>query len=232
MNQPSWFPDESALAGAEHADPAYAGGFDRKTGGGFEDDLRHLVELGLGEDSTLVDLGAGTGALALLATASAGRVVAVDPSPAMLDVLRDRARSVQADRLQIVNAGFLSYEHEGAPADFVFSRNALHHLPDAWKAVALGRVKAVLRPGGIFWLRDLVYGFEPGEIESTFEKWLATAPLDPADGWTREELEHHVRTEHSTFSWLLEPMLEHAGFEILEKDFTSSRIYGSYVCRA
>lgn len=46
----------------------------------------------------------------------------------------------------------------------------------------------------------------------------------------RGELEAHVRDEHSTFTWLLEPLLTHAGFEILDRH-VGTRIYATYVCR-
>ena len=230
MERPRWFPDELDLAGQEHLDPAYAAGFERKSGGWAEDDVRLLLELGLDADSTLVDLGAGPGTLALLAVPHARRVVAVEPSPAMLSILRDRAAA--SGGLEVVNAGFLTYEHTGSPADVVYSRNALHHLPDFWKTVALARIRAIIRPGGIFWLRDVVYAFEPAETESSLEAWFAGAAADPAEGFTRADLEEHVREEHSTFSWLLEPMLERTGFEIVDKEPSSSRTFASYVCRA
>jgi len=40
----------------------------------------------------------------------------------------------------------------------------------------------------------------------------------------------HIRTEHSSFRWLLEPMLAAAGFEIVTADFSGS-VYGAYTCR-
>jgi hypothetical protein len=40
---------------------------------------------------------------------------------------------------------------------------------------------------------------------------------DPAAGYTAEEFAEHVRTEHSTFTWLLEPMLVCAGFDIVDR---------------
>jgi hypothetical protein len=49
-----------------------------------------------------------------------------------------------------------------------------------------------------------------------------------SEGWTRAELEAHVRDEHSTFTWLLEPVLERAGFEIREAERSSA--YAAYVC--
>jgi SAM-dependent methyltransferase len=232
VDRPRWFPDELALAGQEHLDPTYAAGFDRKSGGGAEEEVDVLVELGLDLDSTFVDLGAGTGTLALLAAAGCRRVVAVEPSDAMLGVLRERLRESPNDRVEVVQASFLTYEHTGSPADFAYSRNALHHLPDFWKAVALERIRAFLRTGGLLVLRDVVYSFEVGAAEETFERWFAGAAEDPAEGWTQADFEEHIREEHSTFSWLLEPMLEHTGFEILTRDYRPQRTYAGYVCRA
>jgi hypothetical protein len=44
----------------------------------------------------------------------------VDVSPIMLDRLREKAAGL--GNVDVVQAGFLSYEHSGAPADFVYSR--------------------------------------------------------------------------------------------------------------
>jgi SAM-dependent methyltransferase len=216
--------DERAFAGAEHLDPGYVAGYDEKTGFDVEPEVALLRELGLGESSTLVDLGAGTGILAAAVAPFVRRVVAVDPSPAMLERARERGG------FDVVEAGFLSYEHDGEPADFVYSRNALHHLPDFWKTLALRRVHALLRPGDVFLLRDIVYSFEPEEADGVLAAWYAGASTDPALGWTAQELEEHVRSEHSTFAWLLEPMLEHAGFEIRDVWYSDSRTYARYVC--
>jgi ubiquinone/menaquinone biosynthesis C-methylase UbiE len=96
----------------------------------------------------VVDLGAGTGRFALAAARRFGQVTAVDISPAMLEFLRQRAAAAGATNLECVQAGFLSYQHAGPPPDAVDTRNALHQLPDFWKAVALDRIGRMLRPGG------------------------------------------------------------------------------------
>jgi hypothetical protein len=57
----------------------------------------------------------------------------------MLGLLRQRAAAAGVANLECVQAGFLSYQHAGPPADAVSTRNALHQLPDFWKAVALDR---------------------------------------------------------------------------------------------
>jgi SAM-dependent methyltransferase len=216
--------DEVAHAGREHLDPAYVAGYDAKTGVDVGIDIELLRGLGLGPDSTLVDLGAGTGSLSAAVAPLCGRVVAVDPSPAMLDAARARGT------FECVEAGFLSYEHRGEPPAIVYSRNALHHLPDFWKAIALERIAQMLAPGGTLVLRDIVYSFAPHGAVAALEAWYAGAPTDPKEGWTRAELERHVRDEHSTFSWLLEPMLEYAGFAVADAWYADSRTYARYVC--
>jgi SAM-dependent methyltransferase len=219
-----WYPDERAHAGPEHLDAEYVAGYDTKAQLDLDASLELLRRHGLGPETTLVDLGCGTGLLAAAAASEARRVVGVDVSPAMLEVAHARSNAVEW-----VEAGFLTYEHAGDRPQLVHTRNALHHLPDFWKGVALARIRDLLAPGGVLVLRDLVYGFDPLETESWVEEWLAGAASTPAEGWTRPELAEHVRDEHSTFTWLLEPLLTHGGFEIVERA-VGGGIYATYVC--
>jgi SAM-dependent methyltransferase len=229
VESPRWFPEELARAGEEHLDPAYVAAYDRKTGFDPAEEVALLRKLGLDRTATLVDLGAGTGALALAAAPFCRRVVAVDVSQAMLDFGEKEEARLVVDNVEWVRAGFLTYEHRGDPADFVYSRNALHHLPDFWKALALDRMRALLRPDGILRLHDIVYSVGPAEVPTAVKAWLANAAERPEEGWTRAELETHLREEHSTFSWLLEPMLERTGFEIRDRSYRMS-VYATYVC--
>jgi SAM-dependent methyltransferase len=229
--RPAWYPDELAHAGPEHLDDAYVQGYDRKAQTDPAEDLTLLRELGLNEESTLVDLGAGTGAFALAAAPLCRRVVAVDVSPAMIDYLRRQAAERGISNVECVQAGFLGYVHEGTAPDVVYTRNALHHLPDFWKAVALARIAGLLASGGTLLLRDLVFSFDLQDAEAGIERWLRTAAVDrPEDGWTRDELEIHLRDEFSTFTWLLEPMIERAGLEIVAADHGTVGAYASYLC--
>ena len=128
-----------------------------------------------------------------------------------------------------MRAGFLSYSHAGPLADGVYTRNALHQLPDFWKALALDRIARILRPGGVLRLRDLIYDFRPADAERIFRDWFDNAAADPVDGYTSEDYAEHIRAEFSTFRWLLEPMLAAAGFEILTVEF-ERHLYGAYTC--
>ena len=225
-----WMIEELAHAGPEHLDPAFVAAFDDKQGNPDPvEDLAVFAAHAVDQTSTVVDLGAGSGRFALAAARQFGHVVAVDVSPAMLHLLGRRAAEAGVRNLRCVQAGFLSYEHTGPPADGVYSRHALHQIPDFWKALALTRMAAMLRPGGVLRVRDLIYDFQPGDAEGVFARWLGGAAADPAQGYTAEDYAEHIRTEHSTFRWLFEPMLAAAGFQITGVEFRAS-VYGAYTC--
>ncbi len=230
VNRPAWMPDELAHAGSEHLDPGYVPGYDRKSGTDPSDDVEILRSLGLSDAHTVVDLGAGTGTFAIAIAPFCRNVIAVDVSAPMLGQLEAKLRQQGIDNVTLVQGGFLSYAHGGDPVDAIYSRHALHHLPDFCKAIAIRRMAAMLKPGGVLRLVDLVYSFEPGDAGQVFEDWFAGAAAHPEQGWTRAELETHVREEHSTFSWLLEPMLERVGFEIRGVQHSPSQTYSAYTC--
>ena len=226
----SWMIDELAHAGPEHLDPDFVAGYERKQG--YPDpssDLDIFERQGLGPGSEVIDLGAGLGQFAIAAARRFGHVTAVDVSPVMLDALRHRAAAAGLANLDCVQAGFLSYTRSGPLADGVYTRHALHQLPDFWKVLALNRIAALLRPGGVLRLRDLIYDFAPEQAGEVFGGWFAQAAGDPVEGYTGEDYAVHIRTEFSTFRWLLEPMLTATGFEIVDAEF-AGRLYGAYTC--
>jgi ubiquinone/menaquinone biosynthesis C-methylase UbiE len=225
-----WWLDERAHAGPEHLDPVYVAGYEHKAGYDPAEDVAALLARGIGSNATVVDLGAGTGAFSAAIAAHVGRVIAVDISPAMISALTARVESANLTNVTVVAAGFLSYVHAGPPPDAVFTRNALHQLPDFWKGVALQRIASILCPGGLLRLRDLVFDFDPAEAGERIEAWLAGAVTDPTAGWTAHELAEHVRTEYSTYRWLLECLLERTGLDILDVSYRRG-VYGAYTCR-
>jgi len=97
--------------------------------------------------------------------------------------------------------------------------------------MALRRVRAMLRSDGIFRLWDVAYHFSPDEADERVEAWCAPYG-DEVDGdWARWEMEEHVRDEHSTFTWLLEPMFERTGFSIEAADYSDDGFDTRYLLR-
>ena len=229
---PGWMLDEVASAGRENLDAEHVRRYDGKEDAGADEEVALLTAQGLRPDSVLVDIGAGTGQLTLAVAPLCARVVAVDVSPVMLQILREKVTASGLENIEVVQAGFLTYEHTGTAADIVYSRYALHHLPDAWKAIALTRMRRMLRPGGLLRLWDVVYSFEPQDAEERLEAWCATGGDGIVGEWSRAEYEEHVRDEHSTFTWLLEPMIHRSGFEIEEAQHSDDGIFARYLLRA
>jgi SAM-dependent methyltransferase len=191
-------------------------------------EVEALRQAGLRAESTLVDLGAGTGLVSLAAARFCHHVIAVDVSGAMVEELKKRIETAPRN-ITVTQAGFLSYEHLGDGVDFVYTRNALHHLPDFWKASALVRIASMLQPRGVLRLRDLIFSCAPNEIDGVLDRWLDSVD-EGRSGWTRAELEQHLTEEHSTYSWLLEPMITRAGFDIQDVVYSESRVFAAYTC--
>lgn len=231
-SRPRWLLDEISSAGRENLDADHVERYDSKEDADAASEVQLLQTWGLSETSDVVDLGAGTGQFTLAVAPACARVVAVDVSPVMLRTLRQNVASADRSNVEVVQAGFLTYEHHGRPADVVYSRLALHHLPDFWKAIALERAHRFIKPGGILRLWDVVYSFDPAEAEDRIEAWCAAMTEDNDDGWRRADLEEHVRDEHSTFTWLLEPMLQRAGFAMEEVTCSPDGIFAAYIARA
>jgi SAM-dependent methyltransferase len=219
--------DETTSVGRENLDPVHVAHYDGKEDAHGGAEVGVLLAAGLTGDATVVELGAGTGQFALAAADAFRRVVAVDPSPVMRRLLAEKARE-RSSPVEIVPAGFLTYEHRGDPPDAVYSRYALHHLPDFWKVVALARIRRMLRPGGLFRLWDVVFHFPPDEVDERVEGWCATGSSVEGE-WNRADLEEHIRDEHSTFTWLLEPMIRQAGFAIRDVSYADDRFSARYV---
>ncbi len=224
--------EELNHAGRENLDAEHVARYDAKEDASAAAEVALLKNLGLSQDSLVLEFGAGTGQFTVLAAPECARLIAVDVSEPMLARIRGKVAELELSNVEIVRAGFLTYEHVGSPADFIYSRYALHHLPDFWKAVALNRLRRMLRPGGVLRLWDVVYDFGPAEAEERIERWCATGGVTAEAGWSRAELEEHVRDEHSTFSWLLEPMIARSGFEIAEAEHFEDGIFAKYLLRA
>lgn len=216
----TWMIDELAFAGPEHLDADFVSGYDRKQG--RPDPSEDIAELQRHHVRTVIDLGAGTGRFALAAAEVFESVTAVDVSPAMLAYLKQ-----EAPNLTTVNAGFLTYQ--GEQVDAVYTRNALHQLPDFFKVLALQRIHDLLKPQGILRLRDLIYDFPPSEVDARFQDWFDNAAPDPEKGYTAEDYATHIRTEFSTFRFILERMLAETGFDILSAAYERG-LYGAYTC--
>lgn len=229
----SWLPNELDTAGRENLDPEHVANYDRKETIDVASEIELLQRLGLDDTSEVIDIGAGTGQLTLKVASLCHWMTAVDISPVMLERLRQNVRDAELSNVEIVQSGFLRYEHRREPVDFLYSRLVLHHLPDFWKSMALKNARRAMRTGGVLRLCDVVYNFDLQEAEGKLNDWCEMFSYDEPEGsWNRADIEEHIRDEHSTFTWILEPIIERCGFRIEEAEYPLDGIFAEYVARA
>src|SRR5512134_592361 len=104
-------------------------------------DLAHLAE---GE--SVLDVGCGTGSLALAAkrrVGPSGVVHGIDPSPEMVERARSRARPARLE-VRIEQGVAQTLELPDASVDVVFAMLVLHHLPHDALVGAGGEIRRVL----------------------------------------------------------------------------------------
>jgi 2-polyprenyl-3-methyl-5-hydroxy-6-metoxy-1,4-benzoquinol methylase len=186
-----------------------------------------LTMLGVRPGWRIANIGCGSGLLACEAALMGAEVDAIDISPAMLALAQVEAK----DRKVVIrtqSAGLLSFAYQAESYDLIISEFTLHHLPDFWKAVAMARIFAALRPGANFYLRDIVFVRTPDGSERDVEEW-AEFSISNHD-FDRDSVITHMRDEYSTFGWVIERMLVDAGFELVSVDYHAP-LHGTYLLR-
>src|SRR3979490_562516 len=152
---------------------------------------------------------------------------AMDISPAMLALAKIYARDRKV-AVRTQPAGMLSFAYQPNSYDLIVSEFTLHHLPDFWKAVALARIFAALKPGANFYLRDIVFVSMPDDVERDVDQW-ADFTIKNHD-FEREGVVTHMRDEYSTFGWVIERMLTDVGFTLEAVDYHAP-LHGTYLLR-
>lgn len=230
--KPEWYYDEYALSGTDFHDlkevEAYVERILSHTD--FEKISADLANrIGLKPEHTLMDMGSGPGMMTIAIAPKCAKVFAVDISDMMLEYFRQQALTADIHNISFHKGGFLSYEHTGEPVDRVISQKALHHLPDFWKTEALIRVNRMLKPDGIFFLDDVVFSCLPKESRSDLDEWVQNMTSMAGEDMKYSVI-NHIAKEYSTYTWIMEPIIRQAGFEIVSVELPD-RIFARYVCR-
>jgi SAM-dependent methyltransferase len=189
------------------------------------EDVAFYVEEATAAGGPVVELGIGTGRIAIPIAAAGVDVIGVDSSHGMLAVCRDRAELAGvADRLDL-RVGDLRDPPVAERVRLVACpfRAYLHLLTDEDRLRALGAAHALLVPGG-----RLVFDvFAPSrdDIEATDGRWREREP----EIWERADWDEHERrlvlsvagvagASTMTLAWLSprewHTLLERAGFRV------------------
>jgi ubiquinone/menaquinone biosynthesis C-methylase UbiE len=133
-------------------------------------------------DDRVVDLGAGTGLLALALAPRVAEVTALDISPHMLERLDEHAAADGIDNVRSVVGDLRELPLEDESATLVVSSYAFHHLEDPDKELALAEARRVLAPGGRLVLCDMMFSLslDARDRALVWHKLVAIAKRGPA----------------------------------------------------
>ncbi|MEV7598407.1 methyltransferase domain-containing protein [Kitasatospora sp. NPDC089797] len=172
-------------------------------------------------DDVILDVGCGTGSLAVLLdrVEPRARLIGVDPDPDTLELARRKAAAVGAAPEWRVGMGDALAELVGAgSADTVVSSLVLHQCPVPMKRAVLASMHAALRPGGKLVIAD--YG-----RQRTTAMRLAFRIVQFADG--KEDTQPNA-------DGILPRLIAEAGFQGVREAETVATVTGSlsvYVAR-
>lgn len=232
MGEKSWQYDEMKQLGTDYENNDEIKNYDTRMAK-IRDANSELSEitgmLNLDGTQTLIEFGCGTGEFAIRVSGSCSQVYALDVSRPMLDYAGEKARLRAAGPIKFINSGFLNYSHDTGPFDAAVSQLALHHLPDFWKQIALVNVHSLLKPGGLFYLRDIVFSLKLEKYETTID-WTIKNFKETAGADMASKFSDHIKNEYSTFDWTMEELIYRAGFEIEMADYRDN-FMAVYLCR-
>lgn len=195
--------------------------------------LRRIVTLAdPGPDDSVLDIGTGTGELALQLAPRAKRVVGIDISERMLERARQKARQRGITNVEFRQGSFTDPALEER-FEIVVSNLAFEWVPDPDKRRALDAMSERLCDAGRFILGERMWfsGVEdgPDRILGIFREWFA--PIARAQGKSLEELQQdgedlarrhpetidRVRRDHQEIQWQpdnLRRLLQEKGFAV------------------
>jgi ubiquinone/menaquinone biosynthesis C-methylase UbiE len=179
-----------------------------------------LTELRRGQ--SVVDLGAGTGAVTRLLLEQVGspesEVIAIEPSETAIEAAKRNLENISDAVVRFVQGGAEKLSQlVKKPVDAIFFCNAIHLVPE--KERVLLEIKRTLREDGTFSFNTSFYdGAEPPEAEQFYRKWMMRAlralksEYNVMPDRTRVEARHRL-TEQEYVS-----LLEENGFKIRNKE--------------
>jgi ubiquinone/menaquinone biosynthesis C-methylase UbiE len=174
----------------------------------------------------VLDIGCGTGKFSRLLARRAGKVLAIDLSPQMIRLARERSKLHQ--NIDFVEGDAMTYQFPDNQFDCIATLTALHHLPIE---TILRRIRKSLKPGGVFVCLDLYQRSKLADLlfdgvaypAGLFLRLINTGKPRPSKE-VREAYEEHGKTD----TYLTLPRVEQICADILPGALVSRHLFWRY----
>ena len=161
--------------------------------------LKHIPQ----DCESVLEIGCGAGAFARLMAKRAGRVLALDLSPQMIQIARERSQEYANIDFRVANV--LEWKFPAGQFDCVASIATLHHLP---MEEMLTKMKSALKANGTLLVLDLFQGEGLPDVlrsalavlVSTTLKLIKTGRVRPSRAEREAWAEHGQRDSYLTLS--------------------------------
>jgi tRNA (cmo5U34)-methyltransferase len=167
----------------------------------------------------LLDIGCGAGnyTLKLLQSLPLSEITLIDLSQPMLERARQRISAVTPAQLNLHHLDIREFACGEQQYDVVVAAAVLHHLrsDEEWRAV-FGKIHRSLKPGGSFWVSDLVHHSNPAVQAMMWERYGDYLAQLKGESY-REQVFAYIEQEDSPRPLLFQlDLLREAGFQEIE----------------
>jgi len=167
----------------------------------------------------LLDIGCGAGnyTLKLLQSLPLSEISLIDLSQPMLERARQRISAVTSTRLNLHQLDIREFACDERQYDVVVAAAVLHHLRSAeeWRTV-FGKIHRSLKPGGSFWVSDLVHHSNPAVQAMMWERYGDYLVQLKGESH-REQVYAYIELEDSPRPLLFQlDLLREVGFQEIE----------------
>ncbi|HVF57912.1 MAG TPA: class I SAM-dependent methyltransferase [Pyrinomonadaceae bacterium] len=174
----------------------------------------------------VLELGCGTGEFSRLLAVRAEKVLAIDLSPQMIRLARERSKLYP--NIDFVNADVMAYQFSDEQFDCIATLTTLHHLPIE---TVLRKIRKALKPGGTFVCLDLYRRSNLSDLlfdgvaypASLFLALTKTGKLRPPRE-VREAYAEHGKTD----AYLTLPQIEQVCADILPGALVRRHLFWRY----
>ncbi len=169
--------------------------------------------IGSDKKAIVLDIGTGTGRLALEIAGRVRRVVGIDISEKMLEAAKNNSIKSGIKNIDFRCGSFLRLDCFKKQFDVIVSNLALHHLTDEEKLTAARNMRDSLKNNGKLVIGDVMFFFNP---RINFVKWwLMKRHIKRFAGRMLKEQVFDFRNEHVTHVKKLKAIFEKSGFRVV-----------------